>query len=266
MVALADAEQARGALSSPLGGGAARDRRDNPAEPEPHGDRDGPADTWPPSYLDDPLAAEVFAPEDDPEALAAPPGDPAATGTVGPGEHDRPGQPLTNLGSARVLILNASYEPLHVCSVKRAVTLLMQDLAERVLDGDRVLRSPSLVMRVPSVIRLRRYVRRPQRQRVAFNRKNVFRRDDHTCQYCGTRGHDLTLDHVQPRSRGGATSWENVVACCRRCNASKRDRTPAESRMTLRRLPRAPAFMFSSAYGLLPDLDPAWEPYLPRGR
>jgi 5-methylcytosine-specific restriction endonuclease McrA len=165
-----------------------------------------------------------------------------------------------------VLILNASYEPLHVCSVKRAITLLMQDLAERVQDGDRVLRSPSAVVAVPSVIRLRRYVRRPHRQRVAFNRKNVFRRDDHTCQYCGVRSHDLTLDHVHPRSRGGPTSWTNVVACCRRCNATKRDRTPQEAGMVLRRRPAAPAFLFSSAYGVLPDADPAWEAYLPRGR
>jgi 5-methylcytosine-specific restriction endonuclease McrA len=212
---------------------------------------------------DDELAAAVFDPDpestDDDSATAAE-ADTADDGsTAGP-------RPLTNLGAARVLILNASYEPLHVCSVKRAITLLMQEVAERVLDGDRVLRTPSLVVPVPSVIRLRRYVRRPHRQRVAFNRKNVFRRDDHSCQYCGTRGHDLTLDHVLPRSRGGPTTWENVVACCRRCNASKRDRTPEEARMVLRRRPRAPAFMFTSAYGVLPDVDPAWEAYLPSGR
>ena len=163
-----------------------------------------------------------------------------------------------------MLILNASYEPLHVCSVKRAVSLLMQDIAERVEDADTVLRSPSHVFPVPSVIRLRRYIRRPQRQRVAFNRKNVFRRDEHSCQYCGTRSNDLTLDHVAPRSRGGPTSWDNVVACCRPCNAKKRDRTPDEARMLLRRKPYAPRFMFTSAYGLLPDVDPIWEKYLPR--
>jgi len=205
----------------------------------------------------DGVAAAVFAPDPD---LGGDTPRPAAVADPGSG----PGRPLTDLGAARVLILNASYEPLHVCSVKRGITLLMQEVAERVLDGDRILRSPTRVVPVPSVIRLRRYVRRPHRQRVAFNRKNVFRRDDHTCQYCGTRGHDLTLDHVVPRSRGGPTTWENVVACCRRCNAHKRDRTPAEARMALRRPPRPPAFMFTSAYGLLPDVDPAWEAYLPR--
>ncbi|MEZ4605955.1 MAG: HNH endonuclease [Deinococcales bacterium] len=171
--------------------------------------------------------------------------------------------PLTNLQAARVLILNASYEPLHVCSVKRAVNLLMHDIAERIEDSDRVLRSPSQIFPVPSVIRLKRFIKRPFRHRVAFNRKNVFRRDDHTCQYCGSHGNDLTLDHVIPRSRNGATSWENIVACCHRCNAKKRDQTPEEAGMKLRRKPFAPHFMFSSAFGLISQVDPIWEKYLP---
>ena len=173
--------------------------------------------------------------------------------------------PVANVNATRVLILNASYEPLHVCSVKRAVALLMHDIAERVEDSDKVLRSPSQVFPVPSVIRLKRFVKRPPRHRVAFNRKNVFRRDDHICQYCLGKTSDLTLDHVVPRSRGGGTSWENVVACCRRCNAKKRDRTPEEAAMLLKRKPYAPQFMFSSAYGILPNIDPIWEKYLPRG-
>ncbi len=174
--------------------------------------------------------------------------------------------PLTDLAAARVLILNASYEPLHVCSVKRAVNLLMHDVVERVEDSSRVLRTPSTLFPVPSVVRLRRYVRRPHRQRVAFNRRNVFRRDEQRCQYCGSRSHDLTLDHVVPRSRGGPTSWENVVACCRGCNARKRDRTPEEARMQLLRRPVAPAFLFTAAYGIVPDVDPRWEKYLPSKR
>lgn len=172
--------------------------------------------------------------------------------------------PIANLNAARVLILNASYEPLHVCSVKRAVLLLMHDIAERLEDSDKILRSPSQIFIVPSVIKLKKYVKRPHHQRVAFNRKNVFRRDDNTCQYCGTRSGDLTLDHVHPRSRGGDTSWENVVACCRKCNAKKRDRTPDEAKMHLRRKPYAPKFMFSSAFGVMPTIDLTWEKYLPK--
>ncbi len=195
----------------------------------------------------DDVAAAVFAPE--------------APAALGPGVIA-----LTDLSAARVLILNASYEPLHVCSVKRAVNLLMHEVVERVEDSRRVLRTPSRLFPVPSVVRLKRYVRRPHRQRVAFNRRNVFRRDDQRCQYCGARAVDLTLDHVVPRSRGGPTSWENVVACCRSCNARKRDRTPEEARMQILRRPVAPAFLFTAAYGIVPDVDPAWEKYLPRTR
>ena len=196
------------------------------------------------NHLDNPTALESFLLEEELDEL----------------------EPIQNLNAARVLILNASYEPLHVCSVKRAVSILMHEIAERVEDTDRVLRSPSQVFPVPSVIRLKKYVKRPPRQRVAFNRKNVFRRDDHTCQYCGLKSGDLTLDHVIPRSRQGATSWENVVACCRSCNAKKRDRTPEEARMDLKRLPYAPRFMFSSAYGILPSIDPIWAKYLPKSK
>ena len=173
--------------------------------------------------------------------------------------------PLTDPTQARVLILNASFEPLHVCSVKRAIALLMLDVAVRVEDADAVLRTPTRAVPVPSVVRLKRYVRRPHRQKVAFNRRNLFRRDDHRCQYCGRHASDLTLDHVLPRSRGGPTGWENVVACCRSCNAKKRDRTPDEAGMTLARKPVAPRFVFTSAYGLIQDVDPIWRRYLPEG-
>ena len=164
-----------------------------------------------------------------------------------------------------MLILNASYEPLHVCSVRRAVSLLMHEYADRVEDTGEFLRSPSSLFPVPSVIRLRRYVRRAHRARVASNRRNVFRRDDNMCQYCGVRVPDLTLDHVLPRSRKGPTSWDNVVACCRSCNARKRDRTPEEAGMVLMRKPAAPRYMFSTAYGLSRSSDPLWAKYLGQG-
>ncbi len=169
---------------------------------------------------------------------------------------------LPNLNAPTVLVLNASYEPLHVCSIKRAIILIMSDVAVRLEDGEALLHSPSTTIPVPSVIRLRRYVRRPPRYHVAFNRRNVFRRDGNTCQYCGKVGLDLTLDHIVPRSKGGTSSWENIVTACRECNARKRDRTPEEAKMVLRRQPFAPRFVFSTAYGQVPKLDPAWEKYL----
>ncbi len=170
-----------------------------------------------------------------------------------------------NLNAPAVLVLNASFEPLHVCSIKRAVTLIMHEIAERIEDGTLLLHSPSTSMPVPSVIRLRRYIKRPARYHVAFNRRNVFRRDNHTCQYCGKHGGDLTLDHITPRSRGGKNSWENIVTACRECNSRKRDRTPFEAKMKLLREPYAPRFVFSTAYGQAPRLDPVWERYLGGG-
>jgi len=168
-----------------------------------------------------------------------------------------------NLNAPSVLVLNASFEPLHVCSIKRAITLLMSDITERVEDKpDAFLHSPSTQICVPSVIRLKRYVKRPPRFHIAFNRRNVFRRDNHACQYCGHVGGDLTLDHVVPRSRGGKNSWENIVTACRECNSKKRDRTPNEAKMKLTRDPFAPKFVFSTAYGQAPRLDTVWEKYL----
>jgi 5-methylcytosine-specific restriction endonuclease McrA len=170
---------------------------------------------------------------------------------------------LTDLSAARVLILNASYEPLHVCSVKRAVNLLMQEIVERVEDAERVLRTPSDPLRGAERGQAATLRARPHRQRVAFNRRTCSGATITRCQYCGGAANDLTLDHVVPRSRGGPTSWENVVACCRRCNARKRDRTPEEARMALTRQAGAPTFLFTAAYGMLPDIDPTWEKYLP---
>jgi 5-methylcytosine-specific restriction endonuclease McrA len=168
-----------------------------------------------------------------------------------------------NLNAPTVLVLNASYEPLHVCSIKRAITLLMSDIALRIEDKeDAFLHSPSTQIPVPSVIRLIKYVKRPPRFHIAFNRRNVFRRDNHVCQFCGKAGGDLTLDHVTPRSRGGRNSWENIVTACRECNSKKRDRTPYEAKMKLIREPFAPKFVFSTAYGQAPKLDAAWEKYI----
>ena len=197
--------------------------------------------------------------EDDPRLLEAPsPEHDDETSSETPSTTARG----LNLNAPTVLVLNASFEPLHVCSIKRAVTLIMHDIAERVEDGTELLHSPSTSILVPSVIRLKRYIKRPPRYHIAFNRRNVFRRDNHTCQYCGKNGGDLTLDHVTPRSRGGRNTWENIVTACRECNSRKRDRTPFEAKMRLLREPYAPRFVFSTAYGQAPKFDKIWEKYL----
>lgn len=178
----------------------------------------------------------------------------------GPELQAAPLRVATDLSVPRVLVLNASYEPLHVTSVKRAITLLQYGVAEVLENSADVVRSPSTVLPVPSVIRLRRYIRRPRIHPIPFNRRNVLRRDAYTCQYCGDKA-DLTLDHVQPRSKGGRHSWDNVVVACRPCNQRKGDRTPEEAAMPLRLRPRAPSFGFY-AQGQFAQDRSEWHKYL----
>jgi 5-methylcytosine-specific restriction endonuclease McrA len=160
---------------------------------------------------------------------------------------------------ARSLLLNATFEPLCVVSSRRAIVLVLSDKAETVHGTGRVMRSESLVLEEPSVVRLSRYVRVPFPRRRSLNRRAVFVRDDHTCQYCGAAAE--SIDHVIPRSRGGEHVWENVVAACSRCNTSKRDRLLAETSMRLLRPPRAPAV---GTWFLLADrsVPATWAPYI----
>ena len=138
-----------------------------------------------------------------------------------------------------VLVLNQNYEPLNVCSARRAILLVLSDKAEVLEHANRVLRSPSVSVGCPSVIRLQYMVKRP-RPRVTLTRREVFVRDGYTCQYCGKHTRDLTLDHVIPRSKGGGDTWENLVSACSECNHRKGDRTPDQARMHLIRKPREP--------------------------
>jgi 5-methylcytosine-specific restriction endonuclease McrA len=160
----------------------------------------------------------------------------------------------------RALLLNASFEPLCVVSVRRAVVLVLKDKAEIVARNGAELHSERTVIPVPSVIRLMHFVRVPYRNRVPLSRRAVFARDGHRCQYCNHAAENL--DHIVPRSRGGEHTWENVVASCRSCNARKEDRTLAESGLRLRRNPIAPhaSLWLIATAG---SLDPAWEPFLP---
>ncbi len=148
------------------------------------------------------------------------------------------------MDSVKVLVLNYTYEPLHFCNVKRAVIMILQGKAETVEESGRVIRSPSLLLPLPAVIRLVTYIKRSYGKGVAFSKKNVFRRDNFTCQYCGSRGVDLTIDHIIPRSKGGKTCWENVVVACKKCNLRKGNRSLEETDLQLLRRPKRPHFLF----------------------
>jgi 5-methylcytosine-specific restriction endonuclease McrA len=159
----------------------------------------------------------------------------------------------------RVLLLNATFEPLCAVSVRRAIVLMFKGKAE-VLEGDGgAFHSEKLTIAIPSVIRLVYYVKVPYYGRANLSRRAVFARDSWACQYCG--GKAETMDHVVPRSRGGAHSWENVVAACRRCNSKKKDKLPAEASLELRKkpgVPRGPATVSLE----LGKVRPEWERYL----
>jgi 5-methylcytosine-specific restriction endonuclease McrA len=161
---------------------------------------------------------------------------------------------------AQALVLNATYEPLTVVPIRRAVILLVGEKAELVHARDQRWHSERLAVPVPTVIRLRRFVRVPYRRRTALSRRAVFARDLNRCQYCGAAAENL--DHVLPRSRGGGHAWENVVAACRPCNARKGNRTPHEAGMALRASPAAPRHDGWLLVGLGAPPHPSWDAYL----
>ncbi|MGD8623763.1 MAG: HNH endonuclease [Anaerolineae bacterium] len=146
---------------------------------------------------------------------------------------------------AGVLVLNATYEPLNVVSVRRAVVLILKEKAELVEAAEAWIRAERFALPLPLVIRLVYYVRIPQRFALPLSRRTVLARDHYTCQYCGQRlsKANLTIDHVVPRSRGGETRWGNVVTACGPCNRRKGNRTPEEARMPLRCQPRRPRYL-----------------------
>lgn len=142
-------------------------------------------------------------------------------------------------GHRPVLVLNQNYEPLHLASVRRAVVLWLSGKAEILETYEYFIASAQQRFPAPSVIRLYQLVKRPP-LRVKLSRREVFARDNYTCQYCGVRTHDLTIDHVIPRSRGGEHSWNNVVSACRACNHRKGGKLLTEARMQLLRQPFEP--------------------------
>ncbi len=166
------------------------------------------------------------------------------------------------LNNRRVLVLNASYEPLNVCTMRRALVLLLKEKAEVLEQGEGVLRSETMAIERPEVIRLVTFVRVPRDiHRRRITRRAVLARDGWTCQYCGSSRPGLTVDHVIPRSRGGESVWENIVASCAPCNRKKGNRLPREVSMHPRSRPRPPGptvFIRIAS----PRVPATWEPYL----
>jgi 5-methylcytosine-specific restriction endonuclease McrA len=176
--------------------------------------------------------------------------------SASPPEHQRRGREV-----GRVLVLNATYEPINVCTVRRAVVLLLKEKAEMIERAEFVLHAETCTIARPIVIRLVSYVRIPRdTHRRKITRRAVFARDDWTCQYCGSRS-NLTVDHVIPRSKGGPSSWENIVASCAPCNRRKGNALPRQAGMRLAKQPRTPSpHVFIQVAS--PTIPAAWRQYL----
>jgi len=164
-----------------------------------------------------------------------------------------------------VLLLNATYEPLNVVSVRRAIVLLLKEKAEVLEATDQRIRSAHLSLPMPLVIRLVYYVRVPHRLSIPVTRHTVMIRDNFTCQYCGAQPgkSNLTIDHVLSKVRGGTTVWDNVVCACKACNARKGARTPGEAGMHLHTKPGRPQYVAMVVLSKSPAHQ-AWARYLPR--
>lgn len=160
-----------------------------------------------------------------------------------------------------VLVLNANYEPINVCNMRRAVCLMILDKASLVQNGRGVIQTIGQTFPKPSVIRLERMVHKP-RARVKMTRKEVFRRDNFTCQYCGSSFRDLTIDHILPRHLGGAHVWDNVVTACSYCNHKKGGRTLQQSGMRLLKTPVEPQASAEYLYDHYVKVYSDWEPFV----
>jgi 5-methylcytosine-specific restriction endonuclease McrA len=166
--------------------------------------------------------------------------------------------------NGEVLVLNSDYEPLNVCNLRRAIVLVYLGKAEVLHHVPHPVSTTSGLLHSPSVVKLRHHVRRPVPQ-LRLSRRGVFARDDFTCQYCGQTARDLTIDHVVPKRLGGATSWENLVCCCRRCNTKKGDKSLSQTGMKLRKAPRRPRYVpyISLTKYVAGTKNEIWKTYLP---
>lgn len=162
---------------------------------------------------------------------------------------------------APVLVLNANFEPINICDMRRAVGLIMAEKASLVENGRGEIKTVSASFPRPSVIRLQKMINRPRPQ-MKLTRREVFRRDNYTCQFCGKKTADLTIDHVIPRHLGGKHVWRNVVAACPACNHRKGGRLLEEVNMRLLRQPSEPPTSAQYVFGRHLDQYQEWEVYL----
>ena len=170
------------------------------------------------------------------------------------------------LDSFKSLVLNYSYEPLQFCSARHALIMVFGGRAEEIDHSDYFVQTPTTNFAIPTVIRVLKMVSHNHKNGISFSKKNILRRDNYTCQYCGISDQPLTVDHIMPKSRGGKTNWTNVVVACISCNLRKGNRTPIEINMKLKRKPTKPDYSFVH-FVIPPSPDShleTWQKYIPQ--
>lgn len=165
-----------------------------------------------------------------------------------------------NLLSSAVLVLNANYSPMTICTAKRAISLYFLNKIDVLSNYDDKINSPSLSLNLPSVIKIKTYIKN-NNMAVEISRKNILARDGYKCQYCGIQSKALTVDHVIPKFRNGLDSWENLVAACKNCNQIKGEKTPEEAKMPLLKKPKRPN-RIHYFQRLVKKKQADWRPYL----
>ena len=159
-----------------------------------------------------------------------------------------------------VLVLNTNYAPMDICTAKRAICLYYNEKVDILESYKEDVHSPSITLSLPSIVRLKEYVKHNQMD-VILTRRNLLVRDNYECQYCGSKKSPLTMDHVKPKKQGGKDSWENLVAACQTCNRKKGNRTPDEAKMPLKRIPRKPNKIHYFQQ-FISTHQGSWKPYL----
>ncbi len=166
----------------------------------------------------------------------------------------------SSMQNVKVLLLNQNYEPVTVVSAQKAIILTFLEKVEIVERHDRWVHSQHTALPLPSIVRLLRYIRIPN-QHVELSRRNILKRDNFRCQYCGTTKGPFTVDHIIPKVKGGGESWENLVCACVRCNNRKGDRTPEQANLKLVKSPRRPSHLFFIQHHMGVS-DDCWKPYI----
>ena len=159
-----------------------------------------------------------------------------------------------------VLVLNTNYAPMDICTAKRAICHYYNEKVDILESYKEDVHSPSITLSLPSIVRLKDYVKHNQMD-VILTRRNLLVRDNYECQYCGSKKSPLTMDHVKPKKQGGKDSWENLVAACQNCNRKKGNRTPDEAKMPLKRIPRKPNKIHYFQQ-FISTHQGSWKPYL----